>query len=222
MSDPAPLPRTGAFPAPEPALDEVGAAHPQDLAPAFAFALQRACGVAENERRPLLLSIPKAWLNERGRPFGHGAAAMGIDPARLLMVRADKPVDALWVMEEALRSGAVCGAVGMVETPDFVATRRLDFAARAGRASAVLLRANPGADLSAARRRWRVSSLEAAIDPFDGRAPGRARMRIDLVRSRDGQPAHWILEQDDETGRLRLAAGLAGHGQPPRGHSAAG
>ena len=222
MSDPAPLARTGTFPAPEPALDEVGAAQPQDLAPAFAFALQRAFGDTPGEHRPVLLSLPRGWLHERGRPFGKGVAALGLDPDRLLMLSANKPVDALWALEEALKSGAICGAVGMVEAPDFVATRRLDFAARAGRASAVLLRANPGADLSAARRRGRVSRLEAATDPFDGRAPGRARMRVDLVRSRDGQPAHWILEQDDETGRLRLAAGLAGHGQPPRGHSAAG
>lgn len=65
-------------------------------------------------------------------PYAPALAAAGIDLARLLRVRAGNGADALWAMEEALRSGA-CGAVlawpgAMAER----AQRRLQLAAEAG------------------------------------------------------------------------------------------
>jgi protein ImuA len=111
-----------------------------------------------------------------------------------------------------LKSGAVAGGLASVEAPAFVATRRLDFAARAGGALGVLLRVGAAGDLSAARRRWRIKTGSSGAHPFDPAAPGRVRLTAELVRRRDGPPGAWALEQDDETGRLRVVAGLAGHG----------
>jgi protein ImuA len=199
-----------ACPSPAPGLEEVAAAAPQDWPAAAAFALARID--AASDPRPLVFVACKAWRRERGGLSARGLIGLGLEPSRVLLVRAEREIDGLWALEEALKSGAVKGALATVEQPSFVATRRLDFAARAGRAVGMLLRAGGAGDLSAARLRWRVSAQSSAPHPFDPRAPGLARMRAELVRRRDGPLGAWELEQDHETHRLGLAAGLAGDG----------
>ena len=217
---PSPLEGEGRIPAPHLGLEEATAAEPRDWGAAAAFALWRA-GSAEDPR-PLALVTVKAWRSERGGFSPRGLAALGIDPSGVIQVRADREIDALWALEEALKSGAVRGAVGAVEQASLVATRRLDFAAREGRATAVVLRILGGGDLSAARLRWRLKARPSAPHPFDPRAPGDARLKAELSRRRDGPLGAWDLEQDHETHRLRLAAGLADHGlvQGRRAHAA--
>jgi protein ImuA len=205
-----PAPDPTLFPSVCEPLEEAAAAEPADAAAAFAFALGRLAG--PEDKRPIVLVTTGLWLRERGRPFARGLAGWGLGPERLIWIRADKEGEALWALEEALKSGAVAGGLASVEAPPFVATRRLDFAARAGGALGVLLRAGPTGDLSAARRRWRIKAGPSGLHQFDPAAPGRVRLEAELVRRRDGPPGAWTLEQDDETGRLGVVAGLAGHG----------
>jgi protein ImuA len=201
--------RPAAYPETCEPLEEVAAAQPADAATALAFALARlAAGPAE---RPYVLVTTDLWLRERGRPFARGLARWGLGPERLIWVRAHKEAEALWALEEALKSGAVAGALATVEQPPFVVTRRIDFAARAGGALGALVRCGPASDLSAARRRWRIAARSSGENAFDAAAPGQVRLRAELVRRRDGPPGAWDLEQDDETGRLRMDAGLADH-----------
>jgi protein ImuA len=124
----------------------------------------------------------------------------------------------LWIMEQALRSGAVSAALSTVEAASLAQTRRLEFAARDGAAVGVLLR-RTGGGLSAARRRWRISTLPSPGDPYDVKAPGGFRLCAELTRSRTERPGSWKLEQDDETYRLRLADRLAGDGLGERGRA---
>jgi protein ImuA len=210
LLQPLPAPDPTLFPGVCEPLEEAAAAEPADAAAAFAFALGRLASA--RDARPMVLVTTALWLRARGRPFARGLAGWGLGPERLIWVRAEREADALWALEEALKSGAVAGGLASVEAPPFVATRRLDFAARAGGALGVLLRAGPAGDLSAARRRWRIKAGASATHGFDPAAPGRVRLTAELVRRRDGPPGAWALEQDDETGRLRVVAGLAGHG----------
>jgi protein ImuA len=205
LADPAVYPQ-----ACEP-LEEVGAAEPGDLAAALAFTLARLTALP-NEVRPVALVTTADGLAERGRPFAGGIQGWGAGFERLIWVRARREGEALWALEEVLKSGAVAGGLALVAAPPFVTTRRLEFAAREGRATGVLLRAGPAGDLSAARRRWRIGALGSSRGAWDAAAPGRARLRAELLRRRDGPPGVWDLEQDDETGGFRVAAGLAGHG----------
>jgi len=192
-------------------LEEVAAARPGDWPQAAAFALWRACG-GTGAGRPLAFVATAQWRRERGGLSARGLAGLGIDLSKVLMIRADREPQALWALEEALKSGAVSGGVATVEAPSLVATRRLDFAARDGRATGVLLRAGAAGDLSAARLRWRISAQPSAAHGFDAKASGAARLEAALARRRDGPLGVWDLEQDDGTHRLRLAARLAGDG----------
>ena len=210
LLSPLPTPDPTLYPSVCEPLEEAAAAEPADAAAAFAFALGRLA--AAKDARPVVLVTTGLWLRERGRPFARGLAGWGLGPERLIWIRAEREAEALWALEEALKSGVVAGGLASVEAPPFVATRRLDFAARAGGALGVLLRAGPTGDLSAARRRWRIAAGPSATHAYDPAAPGRVRLNAELVRRRDGPPGAWALEQDDETGRLRVVAGLAGHG----------
>ena len=197
-------------------LEEVAAAEPADLAAALGFAMARLAARLDRDRRPVALVATPLWSRERGHPFSPGLAAWGLGPERLIWVRAAREDTALWALEEALKSGAVAGALAGLAAPSLVATRRLDFAARAGGALGVVLRAQPEGDLSAARRRWRIQARPSGPAAFDPAAPGPARLRAQLTRRRDGPPGAWDLEQDDATGGLRLVAGLADHGLAAR------
>jgi protein ImuA len=211
------------LPAPEPVLEEVAACLPQDLGAALAFALMRAGDGSDH--RPSVFVAPKVWLRERGRPFAPGWSQMG---RGLILVETLDEHQALWALEEALKSGAVGGAIGALAAPDLVATRRLDFAARAGRACAVVMRVGQTGGLSTARRRWQIAALASDPHEFDARAPGPERLRASLIRRRDGVPGFWELEWDHErrawlgsgarakdhgqTHSLPVAARLADHG----------
>ena len=220
MPLPTPILSAEPFPAFASGLEETAASDPRDWAQAAAFALARAVG--EDAVRPVVFIATRDWRRERGELSARGLQGLGVPPSRLVTVRAERETEALWAMEEVLKSGAAAGAVATVARPSFVATRRLDFAARSGGGAGVLLRLGETGDLSTARLRWQVSALPSAPHPWDARAPGAMRLRALLTRRRDGPLGAWELEQDDETHRLRLAAGLADHGlvQGRRAHAA--
>lgn len=193
-------------------LEEACAAGPRDMAALLLFALSRRL---DGDARPVLMTATRAWLGEQGRPYGPGLPGVG-----LVLAPVTTAAEALWTLEQALRSGAVSLALGAVDGATLAQTRRLDFAAKQGEAVGLIL--PRGLDgLSAARRRWRISTLQSAADPDDSRAPGRARLTAELVRGRGERPGAWRLEQDDETHRLRLADRLAGDGLAAIGHAGA-
>ncbi len=205
--NPARLPRTLCRPLPEPlpVLEEIVAATPLNRAASLAFGLSRCVA-----GKPLLLIQPIAECREIGRPCIHGIAALWPN-APLLMVVPRSLADALWTMESALKSGALGGVLGFIETATLTQSRRLDFAARDGRTPGFLLRRN-GNGLSAARRRWRIVAMPSMPAAFDAAAPGPVRLQAELVRQRDGPPGDWILEHDAATGSFTVAARLAADG----------
>ena len=96
---------------------------------------------------------PVVWVQdalsrlEFGALHARGLDAAGLDPSRVIAVRAARPIDALWAMEEAASAGVP--VVGEIEgTPralDFTATRRLEMRARAAAVPCVLVRTGPRA-----------------------------------------------------------------------------
>lgn len=203
---PSLLPSVDDFPQAAEPLEDACAPLPRDMAATLLFALSRR---ATGDSRPVLMTAPKAWFVEYGRPYGPGMPGVP-----LILAPVGTLAEALWAMEQSLRSGATSLVVGAVEGASLAQTRRLEFAARHGRSTGVVLsRSLEG--LSAARRRWRISTSFGLADPQDERAPGRARLVAELTRARDRRPGTWMLEQDDETHRLRLADRLADFGPTP-------
>ena len=205
IMNPSPILSRDPFPEVAASLEEACAPAPRDVGAALAFALSRR---REGDVRPVLMTAPRAWFVEYGRPYGPGIAG-----TPLILAPVSTLAEALWAMEQGLRSGAVSLGLGAVEGAPLAQTRRLDFAARQGEAVGPIR--SRGLDgLSAARRRWRIAAQPSASYPEDERAPGPARLLAELTRGRGERPGAWMLEQDDETHRLRLADRLADLGPP--------
>ncbi|WP_416898745.1 MAG: ImuA family protein [Minwuia sp.] len=179
-------------------LHEIAGWKETDLALAFAARLL----AREGETRPFLWCQSAMGADERGRLYGPGLAARGLDPSRFLFVTARREKEALWAMEEALTSGAVAGVAGEIEALGMTETRRLQLAAMKGGAMALVLRGPVGDRApAAALTRWRAEPAETAQRGFP-------------FLSRSGAcgaacPANWMVEQDAETFHLALAPALA-------------
>ncbi|MGB8273800.1 MAG: hypothetical protein WCF16_00850 [Alphaproteobacteria bacterium] len=180
---------------------------------------------------------PVLWCLSRPELYGPGLAALGVDPARLIVAYARSRTDLLWAMEEGLRCPALAAAVAEAGNVGVKESRRLQLAAEAGGVTGFLLRegGNPGTGRSAGRSvgrsvsaatAWRVAPApqgeeqgeEQAEDQAEepARASPTARWRLELVRCRGGASGSWIVDWNDETGDFTLAAAL-----PDRPHRAA-
>jgi len=162
-------------------------------------------------------AAPLLWVRRDGRLHGPGLAAFGLDPARLIMARAERDREVLWAVEEGLRCPELAAVLGEVDQVSLFASRRLQLAAEATGVTALLLRGAAGGGErlppSAAVTRWRVTPA-----PGPSRRIEAPRWRLELLRCRHGLPHEWIIEHRHETDHLALPA-LLRHGplEPPGG-----
>jgi len=182
------------------------------------FAVAMLAGLATPKR-------PALWIL-RGRDlYAPGLAAYGLTPDRLVAVRAVRPVDALWAMEEALRCSTLSAVLGELEGLDLTASRRLQLAAESSGVTGFLLDASAGASgrhdrrmvgrrmagertegLNAAVTRWRLDALPSLDEEGDaaprpaGGPPGLGmpRWSVMLERCRGGRPGSWTLAWDGQ------------------------
>jgi protein ImuA len=156
------------------------------------------------------------WCLPHTDLYGPSLAAHGLDPARLVLVRAPRDGEILWAIEEGLRAPGIAAVVGEVGTLPAVASRRLQLAAEHSGITAVLLRRWRDSGQAARERnlpnaavtRWRIAALPS--QPLRKEpGVGRPRWRVELLRCRGGEPAYWEVEEADATGHVSLAAALA-------------
>ena len=190
-------------------------------ATAFAAAL---AGRAQRLHRPSVVWIAPR-IAQRESLYAPGLAAFGLDPSALIVVRAPSQgrngaAQALWAMEEALRTPAVGAVCAEIDAVDLTASRRLQLAAEAGGTFGLLLRGtinsagnsagNGAVPPRASMTRWRVSAAPSG-PAWPASLPGATRWQVELLRARGGRPHHWLLEwrhdPDYETaGGFALAA----------------
>jgi protein ImuA len=188
------------------ALHEVAPLEPGDMPAAFGFLVALLARFVPSTR-PLLFVAPSHAFAEHGRPHGHGLARLGLDPARLILVETRNDKQALWALEEALRSTVPAAVGGAVARLDLKASQRLQLAAGEAGLPLLLLRKPIIEDASAAATRWRIGAAEAARDRFG--LVERARWNVRLERCRNGRPGDWLVEFDHAAYRFSLAAPLA-------------
>lgn len=150
-----------------------------------------------------------AGSGQPGLPYGPGLAAFGLMPRSLFLVDARNRADALWAMEQGLRSRQLTAVVGEIDQLGLVEGRRLALAAEAGGATALILRAaSPVGEPSAAWTRWQIGAAPAGPGPY-GQGLGSQRWAVSLARCRGGPPRDWLVEWQDEAHRLAVVAPVA-------------
>ena len=177
---------------------------------------------AGQDRRQVLWVQDRAAIRLGGRPYLHG-----LPPDlrhRVIHVAAKSPEDALFAMEEGLKCRDLAGVIGEVtgnpRALDFTASRRLSLAAERAGIALWLVRLDARPDLSSARMRWRVMSAPSLPPRWNHEAPGFARWRAELFRSRQHPAGEWMLSDDAGTLRAAPLASAPDHGDLAGGSGA--
>lgn len=168
------------------ALHEVYAETTPDCATAAGFTLALALRAAGD--RAIVWARQDYAGVEAGGLYGPGLAALGFDPARLILVEARDVLGVLRAGAEAARCPAV-GAVlmepwGEARPLDLTASRRLTLAADQSGVTVFLTRAAATPRPSAAASRWSVRPRPSRLMEAD--APGWPAFALTLLRHRAG------------------------------------
>ncbi|HTK35577.1 MAG TPA: hypothetical protein VL358_09865 [Caulobacteraceae bacterium] len=174
---------------------------------AFGLALVARTLAERPTTRALLIEAAEA-TRETGLAYAPGLQALGLDPDRLAIVRARTEGEALRVMDEALRSGAVAAVLadlGRAPRLDLSVTRRFNLSAR--RAGTLGLLVTHDLDgTSAALSRWRAAPH---LSRGTRRRLGRPAFQLRLLRNRLGPTGEWTLEWDSDDRVFRPPAPLS-------------
>jgi protein ImuA len=167
------------------------------------------------------IAAPVLWIGtsgffaEAGLPYAHGLLKLfGVAPKDLLLAEAPKPVDALWIAEEAAALKELAVVVlelsGNPKQLDLTATRRLHRRAVAAGRPVFLLRQSSQAEATAAPLRFVVEPAPAGTRKILGRplvgSIGPPAFAVTLDKNRFAPPARFILEwnADERTFGHRL------------------
>ena len=161
---------------------------------------------AARARRPNELLIV---IDSRGDFYPPGGASLGLDLQTTAVIRPGKSAEAIWTLEQSLRTQGV----GVVVCPwrrfSSRTFRRLQLAAETGGSLGILLRpARARAEPSFAEVRWGVQSLPSA-------ETGARRWRVELIRARRQMAGGSVeLELRDDGDRLHLVSAMAAATDP--------
>jgi protein ImuA len=190
-------------------LHEIVPASYADRPSAFGFAFALLVEAQRLRKGPAVFAATQRAMKDFGRPFSHGLRQLGVDPHRLVMIEARNDKDALWAMEEALRSDARPSMVMGANSAnlDLTVSRRLSLAAQAHAVPLAVLRMTGAEGTNAAATRWCVEAAPATRNSFGALA--HAQWRLTLERCRNGRPGQWLVEWNHVTHCFCLAEGVA-------------
>jgi len=154
------------------------------------------------------------WCVTRPDLFAPAIQHAGLDPDRVIYVEVGDEPTVLACFEEGLRHGGLAAVIAEVARLSMTSSRRLQLAAETSGTTGIAVRrwrrATEATDFgqpTAATTRWRVTAMPSSPLPAPG--VGRARWFVELIRSRAGERAEFVLEACDEEGRLAIPADLA-------------
>lgn len=189
------------------ALHEVFAPNGRQAVAATGFVCALAACVSA--RRPLVIIRQDFAARETGALSACGLAELGLNPRRVVTVRAPDLDTALRTTTDALACDALGAVVlevwGETGKLDLVGSRKLTLAAQASGVTALLLRMAGTPLPSTAETRWMVRTAPSpAVAPW--MAWGAPRFDAELIRNRHGQTGRWIMEWSSDERTFSRAA----------------
>jgi hypothetical protein len=141
-----------------------------------------------------------AMVEPAGTFFPPGAAFLGVDLGRLLVVREPNRKNALWALGRIAANRGVAATLAVIPRLTDTELRRLQLAAEDSGQALLLLR--PTSELS--RASWGALRLMVRAEP----GPGR-RLVVEVLRMRGGAtPRPVLVELDHDTMAVRTSAVL--------------
>ncbi|MFN0137649.1 MAG: ImuA family protein [Phycisphaerae bacterium] len=138
------------------------------------LALQAAARAALPARRKILL------LDLENDFYPPAARRCGVPLDQLIVIRARRPAEVLWVSEQALRCRGVGAVIAPVREIDPYVSRRLQLAAESGGAVGLFIKVTRDGGNTFAASRLQVDSLPASMLV--------RRSLVTVLKLRDGQP----------------------------------
>jgi protein ImuA len=133
------------------------------------------------------------WISAARNIFPPALRSFGIQPDRVVFVDLKKEKDVLWVMDEALKCGALSAVVGEMKDINFTESRRLQLAVEQSKSTGFILRNSARLNTTACVSRWRITPLASElIDDLPG--VGFPQWRVELLRMRNGRSGVWDLK----------------------------
>ncbi len=182
------------------ALHEVRCDETRGTGAATGFAAALLTRLAAVQTKPILWIEEEISTAEAGLPFGGGIARFGLDAGRLILIRARRSEDALWVFEEGLRCAGLAAVLlvlrGSPRALDLTVSRRLALRSAAHGVMGLLLRQASEAEPGAATTRWRIAPQPASVMDGFAEGIGRPAFRAELEKNRLGPTGRFDLEWD--------------------------
>jgi len=133
------------------------------------------------------------WIGTRRLVFPPALKAFGISPDQIIFIHTRSEKEALWTVEEALKTSVLTSVVGQIRDLDFTASRRLQLAIEQSGVGCFLLRDRPRNLTTASTTRWRLQPLSSSLeDQLPG--VGYPRWQVELLKARNGKPGRWIVQ----------------------------
>lgn len=143
------------------------------------------------------------WLkgvNDADYLYPNAIANLGINLQKITFITYHSQQQALWIVEEALRSGAVGIVVAEgLKQPDLLQSRRLNLAAEKGKSKAFMLLKGTSKNANSAMTRWQIDISAARQNQY----------QVKLLRSRQkgfiSGEGNWIMDIKNEKFHINLA-----------------
>lgn len=156
-------------------------------------------------------SILWVSIKPRGGVYPPFLVPFGVAPERVLFVDTWKPKVALWVVEEALKCGALTAVVAEINELNFDDSRRLQLAVERSRVTGFIHRFNPKSkNPVACVSRWKISPLSSDVIK-DKPGVGFPKWNVQLAKVKNGQPGEWQVKWSSEGLEYLKSAGAASH-----------
>jgi len=147
--------------------------------------------------RLMLHSGACLWIGTKRTLFPPSLKIFGIEPHRIVFIDVSRPKDALWAVEEALKSEGLAAVVGELSELSFTESRRLQLAVEHSHVTGFIHRQNPKAENTVAcTTRWKI---QPHISRTEQGMPGVGlpMWDVQLLKVRNGRPGSWQLEWSD-------------------------
>lgn len=134
------------------------------------------------------------WISSNRTIFPPALRHFGVQPDRIVFVDLAREKDILWVMDEALKCGALSAVIGELKNISFTESRRLQLAVERSQVTGFILRRNTSnLNTTACVSRWRISPIESELtDGLPG--VGFPRWKVELLRMRNGRAGWWTIK----------------------------
>ncbi len=123
-----------------------------------------------------------AWIAPPHTPYAPALAAHGVDLSKVLLIHPKAVKDALWAVEQTLKSGTCSVVMAWLQQADFHSLRRLQLAAADGHSLCLLFRPHAAAaEASPAQLRLRLEAIPEGVRAwplkhYGGRGPVGVRL----------------------------------------------